>query len=165
MEKTKLKIRHYGDPVLAHVARRVQSVTAGHRRLLSEMARLMYEVSGVGLAAPQVGVSEALCVIDVGSGLFKIVNPRIIQQDGVAVMEEGCLSLPGVGVSVRRAAQVTVEAWDEDGKPFMLHTEGLLARAFQHELDHLNGVLIIDHATVLQRKKILHKIKNFLEIG
>ncbi len=165
MKETKLKIRVLGDPVLRELAMPVKIVTDEHRKFLSEMARLMYEVSGLGLAAPQVGVSQAMIVLDAGSGLYKLINPRIVKRDGCQSMEEGCLSVPGVGIKVKRAKSVIVEAQDESGKPLVIEAEGLLACVFQHELDHLNGKLIIDHASPLERMRLKKKLKNFKEIG
>ncbi|MDD2751694.1 MAG: peptide deformylase [Candidatus Omnitrophica bacterium] len=165
MKKITLKIRICGDPVLSEVAKPVLKITANHREILSTMSRLMYEVSGVGLAAVQVGIPEAFFVADVGSGLYKLVNPRIIKQEGIQVMEEGCLSVPGVSVEVKRAKKITLEALDESGKPVLIEAEDLLARVFQHEIDHLNGMLILDHVPELERQKLKKKMENFKEIG
>lgn len=165
MKETELKIRVLGDPVLREVAKPVKTITDGHRKFLSDMARLMYEVSGLGLAAPQVGISEAMIVLDVGCGLYKLINPKIIKKEGSQSMEEGCLSVPGVGIKIKRAKFVIVEAQDESGKPLVIKAEDLLACVFQHELDHLNGKLIIDHASVLERMRLKKKLKNFKEIG
>lgn len=165
MKKITLKIRICGDPVLSEVAKPVLKITANHREILSAMSRLMYEVSGVGLAAVQVGIPEAFFVADIGSGLYKLVNPRIIKQEGIQVMEEGCLSVPGVSVEVKRAKKITLEALDESGKPVLIEAEDLLARVFQHETDHLNGMLILDHVPELERQKLKKKMENFKEIG
>lgn len=159
MEETVLKIRLVGDPVLSDGVKRVEKVTDYHRKVLSGMARFMYEVQGVGLAAPQVGINESLIVVDVGSGLYKLANPEIITCEGESSAEEGCLSVPGVGVKVKRAKKITIKALDEDGKDVSIEAEGLLARAFQHELDHLNGKLIIDHASASEKPRISKKIE------
>lgn len=159
MKETELKIRKLGEPVLKNGVTEVEKVTEGHRKLLSEMARLMYAVSGVGLAAPQVGISESLIVIDAGTGLYKLINPHIVSSSGSQVSEEGCLSVPEVGVKVKRAKSVVVEAWDENGKPVTIEAEGLLACVFQHEIDHLNGKLIVDHASLIEKIKYGKKIK------
>ncbi len=158
-KETELKIRTLGEPVLKKGVRLVDKVTDHHRKMLSEMARLMYAVSGVGLAAPQVGISEALIVVDGGTGLYKLVNPRIAKATGQQISEEGCLSVPEVGVRVKRAKSVVVEALDENGKPVMIEVEDLLACIFQHEIDHLNGHLIIDHASLIDKIKYRKKIK------
>jgi len=159
MEETELKIRLVGDSVLSGGVKQVEKMTDYHRRVLSAMARFMYEVQGVGLAAPQVGINESLIVVDVGSGLYKLANPEIITCEGESSAEEGCLSVPGVGVKVKRAKKIMIKALDEDGKDVSIEAEGLLARAFQHELDHLNGKLIIDHASASEKARIGKKIE------
>jgi len=159
MERTALKIRTYGDPVLRKKAKEVSSLTPEHKKLLSEMAQLMYDSAGIGLAAPQVGVSESLIVVDIGEGLYKLVNPRIVRREGSQVLEEGCLSVPGVCVKVRRAGKIKIAAQDEEGKPFKIEAGGLLACVFQHEIDHLHGKLIPDHASLLGRLKIKNRLE------
>lgn len=154
MQETELKIRRLGDPVLRKGVKAVKDIGDCQRKVLSQMARLMYAVSGVGLAAPQIGLSEAMFVADIGMGLYKLINPRIIKKEGSQVNEEGCLSVPGVGVQIKRAKKVVVQAQDETGKPVVIEAEGLLACVFQHEIDHLNGKLIVDYA----KKKIAKKI-------
>lgn len=165
MKKIELKIRVYGDPILSGVAKQVLKITDFHREILSSMSQLMYESSGVGLAAVQVGIPEAFFVADIGTGLYKLINPKIIKQEGTQVMEEGCLSVPGVSIEVKRAKKITLEALDEEGKQVLIEAEDMLARVFQHEIDHLNGTLILDHASVEEREKIKKKMKNFKEIG
>ncbi len=127
MDKIELKIRIFGDPVLRKKAKPVNEVTPEHRKILSEMARMMYAESGVGLAALQVGICESMAVIDIGKGLYKLVNPVIVKKEGAQFMEEGCLSVPGISIEVKRAAKVTVKAQDEDFKPLIIEAEGLLA--------------------------------------
>ncbi|MCU0652388.1 MAG: peptide deformylase [Candidatus Omnitrophica bacterium] len=153
MKETELSIRVFPDPVLAKVAKPVKEITSHHRKILSEMAQLMYEASGVGLAAPQVGISEALIVVDAGSGLYKLINPRIIIQEGTQANEEGCLSVPGITIKVKRAKKITLCAMDESAKEIIIEAEDLLACVFQHELDHLNGKLIIDYGELPKPKK------------
>ena len=154
MEKTGLKIRAFGDPYLRKKAQVVDEVTDRHRQVLSEMAKLMYEASGIGLAAPQVGISEEMIVVDCGSGLYKLINPKIIKRQGRQALEEGCLSVPGVCVKVKRANKITAQAIDTEGKNITLDAEGLFACVLQHEIDHLKGKLIIDYASLLQRRRI-----------
>ena len=158
MKETALKIRIFGEPLLNKASGAVLKITAQHRDILSNMARLMYEVSGVGLAAVQVGINQAMFVADIGSGLYKLINPKIIKQQGTGVMEEGCLSVPGVTIKVKRAQKITLAALDELGKPVCLEAEDLLARVFQHEVDHLNGILIIDHVPLSERSKIKKRL-------
>jgi len=157
MSEIGLKIRLLGDPVLRGKAKKVKEIKESHRSLLSNMARMMYDSEGIGLAAPQVGVDESLIVIDVGSGLYKLVNPRIVSCEGSQSFEEGCLSVPGVTVKVKRSKKIVVEALDESGKPLKLEVQNLLACVFQHEIDHLEGKLIVDYIPFF--KKILLKKK------
>lgn len=141
-----------GDSVLREKARRVPTITPNVLKLLDNMAETMYDAQGVGLAAPQVGVSKRIVVIDVGDGLIELINPEIIHREGNEVDFEGCLSVPGIRGEVKRAAKVAVKAIDRTGKALTLEGDGLLARAFQHELDHLDGILFIDKAENLSKK-------------
>jgi peptide deformylase len=159
MEKTVLKIKLYPDPVLRKKSLLVKEVDDQHRDILAQMARLMYEGDGVGLAAPQAGVNEMMVVADIGSGLYKLINPKIVEASGGQVNQEGCLSVPGVCVKVKRANKVKVKAQDEYGKHIDIEAEGLLACVFQHEIDHLKGKLIIDYAFLLSRFKIEKALK------
>lgn len=140
-----LKIYTGEDPVLRKKARKITKIGKKLRTLAKDMLETMYHANGVGLAAPQVGISERLVVIDVGSGPIVLINPEIIKKEGENRDVEGCLSLPGRSEYVTRADRVIVAAYDLNGKKINLTGEGLLARAFQHEIDHLNGILFIDH--------------------
>lgn len=144
-----LTIRLEGDPVLRQRAKPVDRITKKTQRLLKDMADTMYAAQGIGLAAPQVGVLERLIVVDIGEGLISMVNPRIISASGSDVDVEGCLSMPGLRGYVERAETVVVEGLDEKGKPLRIEASGLLARVFQHEIDHLDGILFTDKATGL----------------
>ncbi|NLY50812.1 MAG: peptide deformylase, partial [Firmicutes bacterium] len=137
-------------PVLRGKAEPVSCVDGKTRQLLAAMAQAMYDAEGVGLAAPQLGVLQRVVVIDVGEGLIELVNPEIVSAEGEAEGVEGCLSLPGLVGDVVRSAKVTVRAMDGKGRLRELKGEGLLARAFQHELDHLDGVLFVDKAKNLR---------------
>lgn len=159
MEKTGLSIRVFGAEILRQRCAPVRRVTPETRQLLSQMSQLMYASSGIGLAAPQVGINACVIVVDIGQGLFKLVNPRITRRSGSQVLEEGCLSVPGVCINVRRAAKVVVTALDEDAKPVRIEAEGLLACVFQHEIDHLKGKLIVDYASWLERIKITRALR------
>lgn len=163
MSETALKIRHYGDRVLRKRAAFVKTVTSFQRDALSKMTQAMYAGEGVGLAAPQVGISQALIVVDIGSGLYKLINPKIIKRKGSQVQEEGCLSIPGVCVKVRRARKILLKAQDEEGKSLSIDAEGLLACVFQHEIDHLKGKLIVDYATFFRKLKIKKRLQDFKE--
>jgi peptide deformylase len=152
------------DPVLKKTAARVERVDDEIRRLLDDMAETMYSADGVGLAAPQIGVSKRIVVIDTsprqeGQRLLHLVNPEIVMAEGETVFTEGCLSVPGEAEDVERAAKVRVKALDRDGKPFEIDGEGLLAIALQHELDHLDGVLFVDHLSSLKREMIRKRMK------
>jgi peptide deformylase len=163
MSETALKIRIFGDPVLRRKSSLVKEVSAQHRHILSRMARIMYEQSGIGLAAPQVGINEQMIVVDIGSGLYKLINPRIVKKEGRQAIEEGCLSIPGVCIKIKRARKVTVRALDESGKQLTIDAEDLLACVFQHEIDHLRGKLIADYATVWDKIKIKNKLQALQE--
>lgn len=154
MNEITLQIRLFGDSVLRKKSRPVKEITQGHRDWLSQMARLMYEASGIGLASLQVGIDEAMIVVDTGSGLYKLINPKIIKKEGSQVMEEGCLSVPGVCVKVKRAKKIKISAYDEFARPVTIEAEDLLACVFQHEIDHLKGKLIIDYASFFGKLKI-----------
>jgi len=133
-----------GDPVLREKAKKVPKITPNILKLLDNMADTMRAAEGVGLAAPQIGISKCVVVIDVGEGLIELINPEIIAREGEEIAAEGCLSIPGVEGDVKRAAKVQVRAWDRTGKTVTYTGTGLLARAFQHEIDHLSGILFVD---------------------
>jgi peptide deformylase len=152
------------DPVLKELAQPVDRVDDSIRRLLDDLAETMYAADGVGLAAPQVGVLKRALVIDTsprqeGQTLVHLVNPEIVKTEGVTVYTEGCLSIPGEAEDVERAAKVWVRALGRDGKPFELECEGLLAIAVQHETDHLQGTLFVDHLSSLKRELIRRRMK------
>jgi peptide deformylase len=156
-----LKVRRYGDPVLRRRAALVEAVTPEVRRLASDMIETMYDEVGIGLAAPQVGVSTRLMVVgdEEGRGAQVLVNPTISAQGGKVTAEEGCLSLPGVFAQVTRSEWVTLEAQDLEGRPVAVTARGLRARVFQHEIDHLDGVLFIDRLEPVVRDRIKRRIK------
>ncbi len=169
-----LKIFRYGESVLREKARPVTVVTDGLRRLADEMLETMHAAKGVGLAAQQVGRTEKMCVIDIPEGCddeesevfnapiampLKLFNPEIVAREGSQHDKEGCLSFPAVGGSVTRAAQVTCQYLDEENRPQMITARGFLARALQHEIDHLNGVLYIDHMSAVERLAFAPKLK------
>lgn len=133
-----------GDPVLREIAKEVPEITPNVIRLLDNMADTMYDANGVGLAAPQIGISKRIIVVDVGEGIIELINPEIIAEEGTEIDAEGCLSVPGAQGEVMRSAKVTVRGLNRDGKTVKVTGSGLLARALQHEIDHLNGILFID---------------------
>ena len=151
------------DPVLRAVSEPVTDVTDGVRKLLDDMADTMYDAPGIGLAAPQINISQRLIVMDCGPDdtrqLYKMINPEIVDaSEESAILEEGCLSIPNQAAEVSRPAHVDVRYVDIDGKTQMLHCEGLLAACVQHEIDHLNGVLFIDHISRLKRDMIVRRV-------
>lgn len=159
MGRTELKIRIYGDPALRAQAQRLAGITQEERDTLSAMAQLMYDASGIGLAAPQVGIGKAMIVVDIGAGLYKLVNPRIVEASGTQSMEEGCLSVPGICVKIRRSRSVTVKALDEYGVSVRIQAQDLFSRVLQHEIDHLKGILIIDRASFLKKMKFRKQLE------
>ena len=155
-----LEIKEYGEPVLRGKALPVKEITPEILNLIKDMAETMYADSGVGLAAPQVGVSKRIIVIDgEEDGLIILINPMIIKSEGELVEEEGCLSIPGIYSQVKRSSQVTVKALNENGDQIEMTKEGLAARALQHEIDHLDGILFIDRIGRTERQILLNKLK------
>ncbi|MCC6523540.1 MAG: peptide deformylase [Polyangiaceae bacterium] len=154
-------ILHYPDPRLRQKAEPVATITPEIRRLVDDMAETMYAAPGVGLAAPQIGELHRVFLVDVAgddepSDLHVFINPEIAAREGTQVFREGCLSFPKVSEDVERAARVVVRATDIEGKRFELEADGLLAVAIQHEHDHLDGVLMIDHLGPIKRR-IVHR--------
>ena len=137
-------IRKYGDELLRKKSRKIEKIDDRILTLLEDMAETMYSAEGVGLAAPQVGILKRVVVIDVGEGLIKLINPEIIETEGSQKDVEGCLSVPGEQGEVERPYKVKVKALNEKGEQIKLEGEELLARAFCHEIDHLDGVLFVD---------------------
>lgn len=159
-----LKITTYPNPILMQTAQPVEQFDESLRELVNNMAETMYDAPGVGLAAPQVGVSRRVIVADAsprveGAQLVKLVNPVITFSEGSTVCEEGCLSVPGFSENVTRAEKIVVEGFDEHGKPLKIETDTFLATVLQHEIDHLNGVLFIDHIGRLKRDTIRRKLR------
>ena len=155
-----LEVRIYGDPMLRRKAAHVREVTPEIRRLIADMVETMFHQIGIGLAAPQVGIPYRLIVMDDGKGAARaLINPVIRGRSGSVVDEEGCLSLPGIFGDVERARTITVQATDEDGQPFDLEATGMQARVIQHEMDHLEGILFIDHLSPVARDRIKKRIQ------
>ena len=156
-----LKVRKYGDPVLRRRAAEIAEVTPELRRTIADMIETMYDEVGIGLAAPQVGIPLRLMVVghEEGREPRALINPVIVDRGGTVTAEEGCLSLPGIFAQVTRSEWVEVEATDVDGRPVKMRGRGLLARVFQHEVDHLDGVLFIDRLDPVTRDRIKRRIK------
>ncbi|WP_027937438.1 peptide deformylase [Anaeroarcus burkinensis] len=147
-----LEIRKAGDPVLKKQCQAVEKVTGKIKKLLDDMAETMQAADGVGLAAPQVGVELRIVVIDVGEGLIELINPVLLEKEGCQKGLEGCLSVPGVFGEVERYEKVVVEGLNRSGRKIRVTGSGLLARALQHEMDHLDGVLFVEKADSLQKE-------------
>lgn len=143
--ETRSHLREYPDPILRRTALPVMDLCKSVRALLRGMARIMYNHEGIGLAAPQIGVMRRLIVADIGEGLLTLINPEILDRRGEVSLLEGCLSLPNVGVKVTRNELIVVRSIDTAGKEVTQDLGGLMARVIQHEIDHLNGVLILDY--------------------
>jgi peptide deformylase len=157
-----LDILHFPDPRLRNKAKPVAVVDDSIRRLIDDMLETMYQAPGIGLAATQVNVAKQVVVIDISENKDQplcLINPEIIERDGIEQMEEGCLSVPGVYELVTRANHVRVRALDRDGKPFEMEAEELLAVCIQHELDHLDGKLFVDYLSSLKRQRIRRKLE------
>jgi len=160
----------YGQKVLETAAEPIEVFDGNLEKLVADMFATMYAASGVGLAAPQIGISKRVAVIDVTSGedpkaKFVLVNPVIVSTEGKATQDEGCLSLPDFRAETPRPARATVRAQDVQGKEFTLTGEGLLARALCHETDHLNGILFIQHVSMLKRDSIKRKVRKLIKAG
>jgi peptide deformylase len=157
-----LKILQYPDERLHKVAKPLSEVTKATRQLVRDMAETMYAAPGVGLAATQVDVHEQVIVMDISEthdDLRVFINPELLSVCGEEKGEEGCLSVPGFYESVTRAKKVTVRALDEQGKPFTLEAEGFLAVCIQHEIDHLQGKVFVEHLSQLKQTRIRNKLK------
>lgn len=157
-----LPILEYPDPRLKRIAAPVSVFDAGLKKLVADMAETMYDAPGIGLAATQVDVHKRVIVIDVSqdkSDLKVIVNPEIVAASGEIVGEEGCLSVPEYYDRVRRAANVTLKAQDASGQPYTLEADGLLAVCIQHEMDHLQGKVFVEHLSQLKQVRVKTKMK------
>ncbi|MCX5887509.1 MAG: peptide deformylase [Proteobacteria bacterium] len=154
-----LELLIYPNPLLKKKTEKVEKIDSAVKKLIRDMAETMYFHKGVGLAAPQVGVSKQIITIDAGKGLICLINPTLVSKEGEMQIEEGCLSCPEVSLSVTRCRKVVVKGLDPEGKEVMIEAEELLARIFQHEIDHLEGVLIIDRVSPLKRELIKKKLK------
>ena len=153
-------LRLFGDPGLRQRSRTVVEFDGALARLVETMTRTMYQEAGVGLAAPQVGVQKRLYTYDVGEGPAVLINPEIVESSGSSTYEEGCLSLPGLRFDIVRPERVTVRGVDVDGREVIFEDDDFLARVIQHEVDHLDGVLVIDHVEPEVRKAALRELRN-----
>jgi peptide deformylase len=152
------EIRIYPDPILRKKALPVKNIDGQVKEIADRMAEAMYANKGIGLAAPQIGIPSQIIVVDLGEGLNILINPEIVEGEGESVLEEGCLSLPNIEVPVKRRDKVFIRALDLDGKGVNLELIGFPGRVYQHEIDHLNGILIIHHISRLKRELLVKKM-------
>ncbi|MFH2137228.1 MAG: peptide deformylase [Candidatus Omnitrophota bacterium] len=157
MEELKLCIND--DPILRKRSKKLTKVTDEDRELFNRMLEVMHREKGVGLAAPQIGINKQMLVVDIGLGPLKLANPKVLRCRNKCFMEESCLSLPGIQVDVRRAKCVEIAAQNECGERVRIEAKDLLARALLHEIDHLNGTLIIDYMPWYKRLQLKRKWK------
>ncbi len=146
------EIKKYPDTILRAKCSPAEIVDDKIRSILSDMTFTMHAYNGIGLAAPQIGMDKQIVVVDTGEGPISLVNPQIVDKDGKSAIEEGCLSLPEVLVKVKRAGSIKVKALDETGKEIIIGAKELLSTVIQHEIDHLNGILIIDYANFIKKE-------------
>tara|TARA_B100000579_G_C22818162_1_gene849064 strand:+ start:1199 stop:1726 length:528 start_codon:yes stop_codon:yes gene_type:complete len=151
------QIRVMGDPVLRQEAKSIDDIDGRIVQMVDDMVPAMYQAEGIGLAAPQVGIQKRLFVYDIGEGPQTLVNPEIVETDGEWVFEEGCLSVPGLSFEIVRPKEVHLVGRDLEGNEVSIEADELLARLFQHELDHLDGVLLLDHLERKERKVALRR--------
>ena len=165
-----LEIKKFGCPVLRQKAPEIETVTEEVQRLVDDMFDTMYAAEGIGLAAPQIGVSKRVIVVDVSRQEpnvqpVSLINPELIWSVGEEVREEGCLSLPGVLGDVKRATQVRLKALDRDGQTLEMELNGMFARVTQHEIDHLDGVMVIDHFGAVKRNLLRGQLRRLKREG
>jgi peptide deformylase len=163
-------ILKYGDSVLHDRAHAVDAITPDIDKLIDDMTETMYAAPGVGLAAPQVGVLLRIFVVDISlgrdpAGLLVMINPEFVERDGLQLEEEGCLSVPGFNATVVRPTRAVVKGLDRNGDVQQIEGTGLLARAFQHEMDHLDGTLFVDRIRGIKRDLIVRKIRKLSRAG
>jgi peptide deformylase len=163
-------ILRFGDSVLHHPAQPVGEITGDVQTLIDDMIQTMYAAPGIGLAAPQVSVPLRLFVVDLSVGhqaldLIVLINPRFVERQGMQLEEEGCLSLPGFNATVARPQRAIVTGIDRDGRERTVEGTGLLARAFQHEMDHLDGRRFVDRLRGVKRESIVRKVRRLARAG
>jgi peptide deformylase len=163
-------ILKYGDAVLHERAQTVDTITSDVQRIIDDMIETMYAAPGIGLAAPQIGVPLQIFTVDLSlgrdlDGLLVMINPTLVEYGGMQLEQEGCLSLPGFEATVVRPSRVVVKALDRTGEEYQREGTGLLARAFQHEMDHLDGTLFVDRLRGIKRDLIVRKIRKLTRAG
>jgi peptide deformylase len=160
----------YGDRVLQAKAGPVDEITGDIQRIIDDMVTTMYAAPGIGLAAPQIGVPLRICIVDLSVGrraedLRVMINPEFVERQGTQLEEEGCLSVPGFTATVLRPERAIVRALDRDGREHIVEGKDLLARALQHEIDHLDGTLFVDRLRGIKRQQIVRRIHKLRRIG
>ena len=151
------EIRVLGDPVLRQTAATIEEIDGRIAQMVTDLVPAMYQAEGIGLAAPQVGIQKRLFVYDIGEGPEVLINPEILESDGEWVFEEGCLSVPGMSFEIVRPKEIHIIGRNLDGSEVSIEADELLSRLFQHELDHLDGVLLLDHLDKPERKAALRR--------
>ena len=157
-----LPIKIYGEPILREKASKVNKIGKDDISIIEKMVETMFDNEGVGLAAPQIGISKQIIVVKNDQDIIKLINPVILKKEGEEETKEGCLSIPEIYVEVKRAGYISVEGMNEKWESVRMEAEGLLARIIQHEIDHLNGILIVDYASPISKvlvKKQLKKLR------
>ena len=154
-----MEILRFPNPVLRKKCEKVETVDEEIKKIVRDMAETMYAENGIGLAAPQVGITKRIFVVDVDEELITVINPEISVSGEKEIMEEGCLCLPKVSVEIERLSNAQVKGLDIEGKEILIEAGDLLARALQHETDHLNGMLIIDHLSKVKRDMVVKKFR------
>jgi len=163
MNTTELKIRIYGDPCLVKKSSAVKEVGPGERLLIQAMITTMHKNKGLGLSAPQVGINQRIFVVDIGDGPLALINPQILKKSGASLLEEGCLSIPGINVKIKRPEVILVKYLDENNNVGTKEYSNLMARVILHETDHLNGKLILDYVSKKERKKLEEQFQEYIE--
>ena len=151
------EIRVLGDPVLRQTAATIEEIDGRIAQMVTDLVPAMYQAEGIGLAAPQVGIQKRLFVYDIGEGPEVLINPEILESHGEWVFEEGCLSVPGLSFEIVRPKEIHIIGRNLDGSEVSIEADELLSRLFQHELDHLDGVLLLDHLDKPERKAALRQ--------
>jgi peptide deformylase len=152
------KLLIYPDPSLRKKAQPVENINGKIKDIADRMAEVMYANKGIGLAAPQIGILSRILVVDIGEGSRVLINPEIVGGEGESVMEEGCLSLPTIEVPVKRMEKVFIRGWNLESKEVNLELFSFPGRVYQHEIDHLNGILIIHHISRLKRELLIKRM-------
>jgi peptide deformylase len=151
-------IRIYPDPILRKKAQAIENIDGEVKDIADRMAQVMRASKGIGLAAPQIGIPQQIIIVDIGQGFRVLINPEIVDEEGESIMVEGCLSLPNIEILVKRKENVFIRGWNLEGREVNLELIGFPSRVYQHEIDHLNGILIIHHISQLKRELLIKKM-------